>query len=97
MLLAATIGLTAAILVRILILIATSPHSALILFSDFWQLPVSCGIGLLLSVLSYRAFRRPTPLIFVTTFVTLFLVVAFWWFIFNIPLSQQFLPGVWAK
>jgi len=95
--LAATVGVAALVLARVAIFIATSPNSVLTFSSDLWQLPVAFGVGFIAFALCYRSGRGATPL---TSTVSLFVLsfgIALHWVVFNVPLAQQYLPGIWVK
>jgi hypothetical protein len=88
-------GVAAALLTRLVLVVATAPHSV-VLFSLLasWHWLIAVPIGLCLTVACLFRSRRPGIL---TAGFLLVASTASLWLVFNVPAMNHLYPGFWIK
>ena len=92
---AVTIGVAATLLARLILVVATAPHS-LILFSlhTTWHWLIAMPIGLCVTVVCLIRSRRPG---FLTAGLLLVVATASLWLVSNVSVMNHLYPGFWVK
>lgn len=92
---AVTMGVAATLLARLILVVATAPHS-LILFSlhTSWYWLIAILVGFCVTVICLISSRRPG---FLTAVLLLVVATASLWLVFNVPAMNHLYPGFWVK
>ena len=90
-------GVATGVLVRLLLLVATRPHSIDLPNLPVWQAGIAFAGGIMAALVVFMIGSSGRPwhlgLAFVLVIVSLGLRIA----LFNVRLAQQFIPDLWIK